>query len=93
MIVGPAGANPIVIRHGDDEGDGGSKVVDVVVVNGEAATEGWQWRLDGSGGGGAWGSGLSRSGDGESFGTWQEKSAGKVFRLRRRWGGGRRLTG
>ncbi|GKB42448.1 hypothetical protein Tco_0887390 [Tanacetum coccineum] len=66
----------------DDEGDSGSEVVDVVVVSWEAAAEGWQWRLDGSGGGGAWGSGLSRSGDGESFGTWPEKSAGKVFR---RW--------
>ncbi|GKE18975.1 hypothetical protein Tco_1426552, partial [Tanacetum coccineum] len=56
----------------DDEGDGGTEVVDVVVVSGEAAAKGWQWRLDGSGGGGAWGSGLSRSADGESFGTWPE---------------------
>ncbi|GKA73973.1 hypothetical protein Tco_0780275, partial [Tanacetum coccineum] len=60
----------------DDEGDGSSEVVDVVVVSGEAAAEGWQWRLDGSGGRGAWGSGLSRSGDGESFGTWPEKFSG-----------------
>ncbi|GJY09336.1 hypothetical protein Tco_0377521 [Tanacetum coccineum] len=54
-------------------------VVDVVVVSGEAAAEGWQRRLDGSGGGGAWGSGLSRSGDGESFGTWPEKYRRKIF--------------
>ncbi|GJZ46576.1 hypothetical protein Tco_0594172 [Tanacetum coccineum] len=81
MIVGPAGANQI---NDDDEGSG---VVDVVVVSGEAAAEGWQWRLDGSGDEGAWGSGLSRSGDGESFGTWPEKSTGKLFRRRRRGGG------
>ncbi|GKB74459.1 hypothetical protein Tco_0935871, partial [Tanacetum coccineum] len=61
--------------EGDDEGDGGSEVVDVAVVSGEAAAEGWLWRLDGSDGGGEWGSGLSRSGDGASFGTWPEKSA------------------
>ncbi|GJX60909.1 hypothetical protein Tco_0292299 [Tanacetum coccineum] len=80
---------PELIRDDEGDGDGGSEVVDVVVVSGEAAAEGWQWRLDGSGGGGAWGSGLSRSGDGESFRTWLEKSAGKLFRQRQVAAGGR----
>ncbi|GJW93441.1 hypothetical protein Tco_0173113 [Tanacetum coccineum] len=87
-----------IFQNDDDEGSG---VVDVVVVSGEAAAEGWQWRLDGSGDEGAWGSGLSRSGDGESFGTWPEKSAeiscfrraagGVVVAGIRRWGRGCRI--
>ncbi|GJT63223.1 hypothetical protein Tco_1006756 [Tanacetum coccineum] len=32
MIVGPAGANPIVIRHGDVEDDGGGVMVMVALL-------------------------------------------------------------